>query len=106
MPWEHSALMGPFYFKAGANPTPPPYIANPVLPAPAAPQTNASRAERGSCKWYAEEKKLAGDALNSFMRGCENNSQKFCDTAAMERKLAGKAKLAFIKACTTTAVGN
>jgi tetratricopeptide (TPR) repeat protein len=41
--WDHSALMGPFYFKTGPNPNPAP---NPVLPALATPQTNASVAER------------------------------------------------------------
>jgi uncharacterized caspase-like protein len=46
IPWEHTALTGRFYFKAGANPAPPPYIPNPVLPAPATPQTSASDAER------------------------------------------------------------
>jgi len=42
VPWEHSALTKAFYFKAEANPTPPPYIANPVLPAPVRPQANLS----------------------------------------------------------------
>jgi hypothetical protein len=78
-PWESSGLTERFYFKTGANPVAPPFIPNPVLPAPTPPQTNTSRAEQ---------------------------AQKFCDTEAMERKLAGKAKLAFIKACITTAVGN
>jgi uncharacterized caspase-like protein/Tfp pilus assembly protein PilF len=40
VPWEHTALTSRFYFKAGANPTPPPYTPNPVLSAPATPQTN------------------------------------------------------------------
>jgi uncharacterized caspase-like protein len=46
IPWEHTALTGRFYFKARANPAPPPNISNPVLPVPATPQTSASDAER------------------------------------------------------------
>jgi uncharacterized caspase-like protein len=44
IPWEHTALTGRFYFKAGANPAPPPYIPNPVLPAPAISERSAIEA--------------------------------------------------------------
>ena len=62
-------------------------------------------AAEGSCKLNASEKKLAGAALNSFMKKCETDAQKACNTSAADRKLAGAAKASFTKKCVTDAVG-
>jgi hypothetical protein len=63
-------------------------------------------AQAPSCKAQASEKKLAGAALNSFMKKCETDAQKACDTSASDRKLAGAAKASFTKKCVTDAVGS
>jgi hypothetical protein len=62
-------------------------------------------AQNTTCKAQATEKKLAGAALNSFMKKCETDAQKACDTSAADRKLAGAAKASFTKKCVTDAVG-
>jgi hypothetical protein len=62
-------------------------------------------AQAPSCKAQATEKKLAGAALNSFMKKCESDAQKACDTSAAGKKLAGAAKASFTKKCVTDAVG-
>jgi hypothetical protein len=63
-------------------------------------------AQAPSCKAQASEKRLAGAALNSFMKKCETDAQKACDTSAADRKLAGAAKASFTKKCVTDAVGS
>ena len=63
-------------------------------------------AQSPSCKTQADEKKLAGAALTSFMKKCESDAAKSCDTSAVEKKLAGAAKTSFTKKCVTDAVGN
>ena len=62
-------------------------------------------AQAPTCKAQATEKKLAGAALNSFMKKCESDAQKSCDTSAASKKLAGAAKASFTKKCVTDAVG-
>jgi hypothetical protein len=62
-------------------------------------------AQNPTCKAQATQKKLAGAALNSFMKKCESDAQKACDTSAANRKLAGAAKASFTKKCVTDAVG-
>jgi hypothetical protein len=62
-------------------------------------------AQAPTCKTQATEKKLAGAALNSFMKKCESDAQKTCDTSASSKKLAGAAKASFTKKCVTDAVG-
>jgi hypothetical protein len=62
-------------------------------------------AQNATCKAQATEKKLAGAALNSFMKKCETDAQKACDTSAADRKLAGAAKASFTKKCVTDSVG-
>jgi predicted negative regulator of RcsB-dependent stress response len=59
-----------------------------------------------SCKGQATEKKLAGAALNSFMKKCQSDAQKSCDTTAAAKKLNGAAKTSFTKKCVTDAVGS
>jgi hypothetical protein len=66
----------------------------------------AFSAQAQSCKATASGKKLAGAALNSFMKKCETDSQAACDKSAAERKLAGAAKNSFTKKCVTDAVGS
>jgi hypothetical protein len=62
-------------------------------------------AAEGTCKLNASEKKLAGAALNSFMKKCETDAQTTCNKAAAEKKLNGAAKTSFTKKCVTDAVG-
>lgn len=62
-------------------------------------------AAEGSCKANAAEKKLAGAALTSFMKKCENDAKTTCDASAAEKKLAGAAKASFTKKCVTDSVG-
>ena len=69
-------------------------------------QTTPTPATPTSCKAQATEKKLAGAALNSFMKKCETDAQTVCDTSAADKKLAGAAKASFTKKCVTDAVGN
>jgi len=64
-----------------------------------------AQSPNATCKAQASEKKLAGAALNSFMKKCETDAQKSCDTTAADRKLAGAAKASFSKKCVTDAVG-
>ena len=61
----------------------------------------------GACQtnFGAADKKLAGAAMNSFMKKCETDAKKACDTSAAEKKLAGAAKTSFTKKCVTDAVG-
>ena len=59
----------------------------------------------GNCKAQATDKKLAGAAMNSFMKKCQTDAAKACDTQAADRKLAGAAKTSFTKKCVTDAVG-
>ena len=66
---------------------------------------SSAYAQGPSCKAQASEKKLAGAALNSFMKKCETDAQKACDVSATDRKLAGAAKASFTKKCVTDAVG-
>lgn len=60
----------------------------------------------GTCKSNAIDKKLAGAALNSFMKKCEKDATATCDTAAAGKKLAGAAKTSFTKKCVSDAVGS
>ena len=69
--------------------------------APAAP-TAAS----ASCKAQAADKKLAGAALNSFMKKCETDATAACDGSAATQKLSGAAKTSFTKKCVTDRVGS
>lgn len=59
-----------------------------------------------SCKSDAADKKLAGAALNSFMKKCEADASKTCDADSASKKLAGAAKTSHMKKCVTDAVGN
>jgi hypothetical protein len=58
-----------------------------------------------TCKAQADAKKLAGAALNSFMKKCESDAQATCDKQAADRKLSGAAKDSFSKKCLKDASG-
>ena len=62
-------------------------------------------AQAASCKAMATEKKLAGAALNSFMKKCNADAMKACETQAMSKKLTGAAKASFTKKCAKDAAG-
>lgn len=62
-------------------------------------------AQSPTCKGQAADKKLAGAALNSFMKKCETDAQKSCDTQAADKKLAGAAKTSFTTKCVKDSVG-
>jgi hypothetical protein len=59
-----------------------------------------------SCKDAADDKKLAGAALKSFMTKCEKDARTSCDATAQDKKLTGAAKTSFTKKCVTDAVGH
>jgi hypothetical protein len=52
-----------------------------------------------TCKERADEKKLAGAALNSFMTKCASDATASCDKAAADKKLSGAAKDSFTTKC-------
>jgi hypothetical protein len=58
-----------------------------------------------SCQAQADAKKLAGAALNSFMKKCESDAQIACDKQAADKKLSGAAKDSFTKKCVKDATG-
>jgi hypothetical protein len=84
---------------AFAQTTPAPTTA-PKAPAP----TTAPKAPP-TCKAQGAEKKLAGAALASFLKKCEEDAGKACTKQAADKKLTGAAKDSFTKKCTTDAVG-
>jgi hypothetical protein len=70
----------------------------PAAPAPAPVPVVAPAAP--DCAAQAVDKKLAGAALNSFLKKCERDAATAsCETAAAEKKLAGAAKASFTKKC-------
>jgi len=62
-------------------------------------------AQGGTCKMNASDKKLAGAALNSFMKKCETDAKKACEADSKAKKLAGAAKNSHMKKCVEDAVG-
>ena len=58
-----------------------------------------------SCKDVADDKKLVGAALKSFMTKCQKDARTSCDATAQDKKLNGAAKTSFTKKCVTDAVG-
>ncbi len=62
----------------------------------AAPATPPS----SDCSTKATEKKLAGAALNSFMKKCERDAATTsCNASAADKKLKGAAKKSFVTKC-------
>ena len=66
----------------------------------------ATNSYAASCKSNAAERKLAGAALNSFMKKCEADAAKACAANSVTMKLAGAAKTSHTKKCVADAVGN
>jgi len=66
---------------------------------------SASSTFAATCQDTANEKKLAGAALKSFMEKCEKDATATCDASAREKKLAGAAKTSFTKKCVFDSVG-
>jgi len=58
-----------------------------------------------TCKSDADEKKLAGAALKSFMTKCTKDAGTTCSKQAGEQNLKGAAKTSFTKKCVGDAVG-
>lgn len=77
-------------------------------PAPAAPVAAPAPAvapANPDCAAKASEKKLAGAALNSFMKKCmRDTATAGCSVAAEEKKLKGAAKASFTKKCVKDAI--
>ncbi len=77
-------------------------------PAPAAPATAPAPAvapANPDCAARASEKKLAGAALDSFMKKCTHDAAAAgCGVAAEEKKLKGAAKASFTKKCVKDAI--
>jgi hypothetical protein len=64
----------------------------------------ATTAVADTCKSTAQDKKLAGAALKSYVTKCEKDARAACDAKATDRKLSGAAKTSFIKKCLNDAV--
>ena len=59
------------------------------------------------CSGQAAEKKLAGAALNSFMKKCERDAANTsCDASAADKKLKGAAKKSFVTKCVKDATAH
>jgi hypothetical protein len=71
---------------------------------PAAKPT-APVATGATCKAQASAKKLAGAALASFMKKCEQTATSACSKSAADKKLAGAAKTSHTKKCVKERVG-
>ena len=67
--------------------------------------TAAAQAPTSTCKAEAEQKKLAGAALKSFMTKCEKDATTACSKSASDKKLSGAAKSSHVKKCVSDAVG-
>jgi hypothetical protein len=65
-----------------------------------------AQAPQATCKAQADQKKLAGAALKSFMTKCEKDASAACTKAAAEKKLSGAAKTSSVKKCVGDAVGS
>ena len=64
----------------------------------------SSAAYAESCKVTSAEKKLAGAAMNSFMKKCETDAKKACDASAAE-EAQRRGQDSFTKKCVTDAIG-
>src|SRR5471032_443767 len=66
----------------------------------------SSTAYADSCKVEAGSKKLAGAAMNSFMKKCATDATAACDKAAPDTTLAVAAKTSFTKRAVSEAVAS
>jgi psiF repeat len=65
----------------------------------------AAVAQTSTCSSRADDKKLAGAALTSFMKKCKKDAMKSCDASAIDKNLSGAARTSFTKKCVTDAIG-
>jgi psiF repeat len=65
----------------------------------------AAVAQTSTCQSRADDKKLAGAALTSFMKKCKKDAMKSCDANAIDKNLSGAARTSFTKKCVNDAVG-
>lgn len=79
--------------------------AEPKAAAPAAAPTTPMALPGMTCKAQAADKKLAGAAMNSFMKKCQTDASKACDTQSKAQNLKGAAKTSHMKKCVGDAVG-
>ncbi|CAN0487509.1 unnamed protein product [Phaeothamnion confervicola] len=80
--------------------------ADPKAAAPKAAAPSSPIALPGmTCKAQAADKKLAGAAMNSFMKKCQADASKACDTESKTQNLKGAAKNSHMKKCVGDAVG-
>ena len=80
-------------------------MASAQTPVTKSPSAGSMAAPSMTCKTQATDKKLAGAALNSFMKKCESDASKACDADSTAKKLAGAAKTSHMKKCVHDAVG-
>lgn len=65
----------------------------------------AAYGQTPTCKTQAADKKLAGAAMTSFIKKCENDARKSCEADSKAKKLSGAAKSSHMKKCVEDAVG-
>ena len=80
-------------------------MAAPKAAAPAAAPTTPVAMPGMTCKAQAADKKLAGAAMNSFMKKCQTDASKACDTESKTQSLRGAAKTSHMQKCVGDAVG-
>jgi hypothetical protein len=66
----------------------------------------AAHAQRPTCRLQSIEKKLAGPALTSFIKKCEQEMLAVCEKTAEDRKLEGPARASYMRKCVSTYVGS
>jgi hypothetical protein len=59
-----------------------------------------------TCTIKAADKKLAGAALNSFMKKCKKDARAACEADAAEKKYFGAARTSHVTKCVKDAVGS
>lgn len=79
--------------------------AAPKAAAPAAAPASPTAAFGMTCKAQAADKKLAGAAMNSFMKKCQTDASKACEAESKTQNLKGAAKTSHMKKCVGDAVG-
>jgi len=67
--------------------------------------SSAAMAADATCNATANEKKLHGAALNSFITKCEKDAKSKCDADAKAKNLHGAAETSFTTKCLKDASG-
>ena len=66
----------------------------------------STQATAATCLEQANEKKLRSHAQEYFMKRCEEEAKKNCESLAQKKKLEGTEKRAFVMKCVADAVGS